>query len=998
MDEVCRLPPPDHKLPSKVLSAFTHAANRLATRIKDTRRANGTPDFGLARLLLVMPKLCLTPAKPKRWVKRTIAMLQTFPDVRPSYVAQLVQVATKPLTARRQTTSDVARARACARVTTTTGSLAKGVKAFLSQGLEVVDEATMTKLRQLHPQPEVNSYPPTTRGGQATVTYTAKEPDVERKLVKLDQATAPGFDGWSAKLLVAAAQVVVPECRPAGVPIPKFSPLLSYLTRLVNWTGRNANVEREWLLAARLLPFAKDTPGEVRPVAVGTLFSRLCRQVGMQMLNLEEAVLPNQFGVGVGADVLVHRIRARLESGLANVVMALDAKNAFNLLERAAAAREVRVKTPGLRYLVDFCYGTPSQLLVVCDTGEVQHISSAQGVQQGCSLGSLLMSLVVASRTRELLEEVPELDVDSYVDDIIGLARLQDTSQVNVDDLLARVLAITARQSWKDDGIFINAVKTVVRTAEQLTTEPLKVAGAWVGGGAAISQLMCERLEEILPPFSRVRHLSKQLALATVRYCCVPLIQHWLRAHPPEVTKAAAERFDRWILRMLAGIADLSVLSPTAIAISGLPLREGGLGCLPQLAVAPLAFAASHVAAIGSIIRRAERRTEMFQDAHNATVPDTHLIDWLRAKAPASVALVSKVMELGPRDVWEKPISGAGTQRQLCTAWGKDKGIEVLLSLPTAALQIRLLDQASGIGKGWLLVIPTSDHRVKLSDADVRLALRMRLQCGMYPDYSPLDSRQCVCPNPTLDWSPEHALACMHGSARAARNLRHNYVKHLLADRMRSAALHPVVEEALPEPGSQRRRPMAMDIVVDGLDGSGVSYIDVSVVSPLSSGASHAQRGRGAISAVELVEHTRKLKAKSKQPGARGLPAHVDPTRNAAIDLLINPGLNGAVRGKERKYEDLVRQISDNNNMATGSLTPFILSTGGTLHKTAHKVLSDLAQCLFEAKSHTAYDFSTVTSNLRTKSHFASSMFKHLSCALVRKTALFFRKTTVLHR
>jgi len=190
---------------------------------------------------------------------------------------------------------------------------------------------------------------------------------------------------------------------------------------------------------------------------------------------------------------------------------------------------------------------------------------------------------------------------------------------------------------------------------------------------------------------------------------------------------------------------------------------------------------------------------------------------------------------------------------------------------------------------------------------------------------------------------------------------------------------------------------MAMDIVVDGLDGSGVSYIDVSVVSPLSS-AFPAQRGRGAISAVELVEHTRKLKAQSKQPGGRGLPAHVDPTRNAAIDLLINPGLKGAVRGKERKYENLVRQISDNNDMATGSLTPFCLSTGGTLHKTAHKVLSDLAQCLFDAKSHTAYDFSTVTCNLRTKSYFASSMFKHLSCALVRKTALFFRKTTVLHR
>ena len=524
----------------------------------------------------------------------------------------------------------------------------------------------------------------------------------------------------------------------------------------------------------------------------------------------------------------------------------------------------------------------------------------------------------------------------------------------------------------------------------------MQVAGAWVGGEAAISGRMCERLEKLLPPYARVRFLPKQLALSTIRYCCVPLIQHWIRAHPPEVTRGPAGIFDSWIQRMVGGIADLPLLSTAAVSIMGLPLREGGLGCLPQRTIAPLAYAASQVTAITTIIRRSEERAEFFQDVHNPSISDSHMIDWLRATSPQSVKIVCAALKVKPKDIWDKPFNTQGLQRRLTTKWGGDKGMEVLLSLPTAALQVRLLDQASNIGKGWLLAIPGVDRRMHLTNADVRLALRMRLQCGVYPDYSPNDSLQCICGSPTVDWSPEHALACMHGSAKAARNLRHTYLKHSLANSMRAAGLHPQVEEQLPERGVPRVRNRAMDIVVSNLDGNSSQYIDVSVVSPLS--CSLTMSSRGPITAVELVAHEAHLKAQRAVPGAKGLPAHVNPTQHAACDLLFTPGFKRAVRDKEVKYTELVRQHSQNNQMVTSSLEPFILSTGGTLCKAAHKVLGNLAQELFDRKRSTAYDYSTVTCFLRTKSFFASSLFKSLSCALVRKLSLFFRKTTVISR
>ena len=144
------------------------------------------------------------------------------------------------------------------------------------------------------------------------------------------------------------------------------------------------------------------------------------------------------------------------------------------------------------------------------------------------------------------------------------------------------------------------------------------------------------------------------------------------------------------------------------------------------------------------------------------------------------------------------------------------------------------------------------------------------------------------------------------------------------------------------------------------------------------------------------MAHAAALKAMRAVPGSTGLPRHVNPTQHAARDILFTPGFNTAVRQKEAKYQTLVRQHTQTNNMATGTLEPFILSTGGTLNKSAHKVLTTLTNGLFEHKRNTAYDYSSVTSSLRTKSYFAGSLYKNLSCSLVRKLALFFRKTTTV--
>ena len=140
------------------------------------------------------------------------------------------------------------------------------------------------------------------------------------------------------------------------------------------------------------------------------------------MLSRLLAPLQLRLGSSAGAEAVIHKVQALLETRPQSVLLSLDFVNGFNsmfrhtMLERLYDLPELS----DLWRLADFCYGAPSPLHLYSREGLAATLISQRGARQGCVLGTLLClglqpALVEASRG------LTELSVSAYVDDVVAL-------------------------------------------------------------------------------------------------------------------------------------------------------------------------------------------------------------------------------------------------------------------------------------------------------------------------------------------------------------------------------------------------------------------------------------------------------------------------------------------------------------------------------------------------------------------------------------------------
>ena len=131
----------------------------------------------------------------------------------------------------------------------------------------------------------------------------------------------------------------------------------------------------EPILANRLIPLDKGN-GEVRPIGVGEVIRRI---IGKCVSRVGKQDVIDACGHKSGNEAAIHAMHNIFESDETDAALLIDASNAFNSLNRAAALYNVRVLCLVIHTFAINTYKAPAPLIVI---GEKELLSS-EGTTQG---------------------------------------------------------------------------------------------------------------------------------------------------------------------------------------------------------------------------------------------------------------------------------------------------------------------------------------------------------------------------------------------------------------------------------------------------------------------------------------------------------------------------------------------------------------------------------------------------------------------------------------
>jgi len=219
-----------------------------------------------------------------------------------------------------------------------------------SSGVAPYNEDTMEIFGVKNPYRPPPSMP-TTMFSEAPLVV---EVDTVLKCIKsFPKGTSCGRDGLRAQHLLDAL---------CGEGSAVARDLLCAITLVVNlWLGGRCPLSlEEFVASAPLTPLLKPDGG-IHPIAVGTIWRRLISKVAMKGVGEDMAKYLNdfQFGVGVlgGAEAILHSVNRvlNLRHGDSSLTtLTIDFSNAFNLVDRSALRREVRLRCPSISLWVEF--------------------------------------------------------------------------------------------------------------------------------------------------------------------------------------------------------------------------------------------------------------------------------------------------------------------------------------------------------------------------------------------------------------------------------------------------------------------------------------------------------------------------------------------------------------------------------------------------------------------------------------------------------------------
>ena len=471
---------------------------------------------------------------------------------------------------------------------------------------------------------------------------------------------------------------------------------LANMARLIS-TEVVDSVVIEPFIACRLIALDKQ-PG-VRPIGVCEVARRIVAKAILQVVgkDVEEACgfLQKCSGLPAGMEAAVHAMQQMFEDESVEGILLVDAKNAFNNLNREAALHNTRHLCPSLSVVLQNCYQAESRLFVH-GGGEIR---SREGTTQGDPLSMPFYALAIVPLLRRLQQEHSLIRQAWLADDSAGAGRLcalrhwWDTlSSVGASygydtNSLKTVLLVK-------EGLLEEAHSLFDKTGVQITTGGVRYLGSAVGKPEFVEQFFLQKIDEWMKELEQLSEFAKtepHAAYTAFTHGLIGRYTYLMRTLPAPMH--GLEALDGVIAtRLLPALTGHSNFTAEDLELLRLPARLGGMG-IPHLSV----LAADHLVASREMTKGQVREIFLQNCPHDPPTVEVIHGDAVRARNRAKQ--VRRKNELL-------------RQKCLMQRWESHTSKILLLS-------------AKG-SSSWLTALPLRRHGFWLSKRDFRDALALR--------------------------------------------------------------------------------------------------------------------------------------------------------------------------------------------------------------------------------------------------------------------------------
>ena len=477
-------------------------------------------------------------------------------------------------------------------------------------------QSMVDDLKRLHPPGDL----PQSKRSETSPEWRVGTDELVAHVRRQCKAKAAGPSGWTAELLHA----VVNNPNNADI-AEEIAAMVTDIAR-GNFPCEVADI----LTMSRLIGIPKPQGG-TRPISCGEFLLKTAETFALKnetvLKKLRATFAGHQYGVSEadGAAYVIHQVRAMVRKAVAEstrqIVITMDAKNAFNTPTRAAMWHAVK-GIPILNDLFHLSYGRHAPLFVAgtdVRTNPQHLLWSERGARQGTVLGPVFFALAI-NDALIFLRGMPGVKVFAYLDDVTIVAEDERVAEGAVEAFLNKVGKVgleanLTKCEWFSHANIVPPSKES-RAAKFRQVDCFRLLGAYIGAGIGpetrcLGQAENSKNDKL---FSRLRYMCGPQGMTLLRSCMIPKLSYACRVHHPDVAFEVAVKFDDAVVDTWSHWASVKPNEVNRL-IAQLPLKMGGLGLTSQMVVAPAAYEASLARAFAKgrkPVKQAELTTAIF--------------------------------------------------------------------------------------------------------------------------------------------------------------------------------------------------------------------------------------------------------------------------------------------------------------------------------------------------------------------------------------------------